>query len=352
MVVGGALAGVGDGEAGEQHHDLGGDRDAGAGRSPSAAKIAGSPASRTKCEVSLTSVSEIEARTSNGRPTIPAAMPRARWRPRIVSVPPAHARLDRPDEQPARAGHAPGDRAPARGRPRRARDRARLRADARAVRAPRASRTPRSAAIAASGSARRRSGWCRARRRSCAGRAPSSVAAADPALRHRARPRLQRRDGRRRAAAHPELDDVRLRVGDRPAQRQLPAWRARWSCPTRSRPSAWTATARKGKVRAYEGLKEEYYLADFEPDAAVLGGARARPRSRPIVGRAHAAGGVALPPLRERPVRARARASAPPRRAEDGAAGGGAPARGRPARGARARARASSCPSTRSTRSR
>ncbi|HSZ13051.1 MAG TPA: DUF354 domain-containing protein [Solirubrobacteraceae bacterium] len=26
----------------------------------------------------------------------------------------------------------------------------------------------------------------------------------------------------------------------------------------------------KGKVRAYEGLKEEYYLADFEPDGAVL----------------------------------------------------------------------------------
>jgi uncharacterized protein len=26
----------------------------------------------------------------------------------------------------------------------------------------------------------------------------------------------------------------------------------------------------RGKVRAYEGLKEEYYLADFEPDAAVL----------------------------------------------------------------------------------
>ncbi|MGO9321992.1 MAG: DUF354 domain-containing protein [Solirubrobacteraceae bacterium] len=26
----------------------------------------------------------------------------------------------------------------------------------------------------------------------------------------------------------------------------------------------------KGKVRAYEGLKEEYYLADFEPDDAVL----------------------------------------------------------------------------------
>jgi len=27
----------------------------------------------------------------------------------------------------------------------------------------------------------------------------------------------------------------------------------------------------RGKVRAYEGLKEEYYLADFEPSAAVLG---------------------------------------------------------------------------------
>jgi predicted glycosyltransferase len=27
----------------------------------------------------------------------------------------------------------------------------------------------------------------------------------------------------------------------------------------------------RGKVRAYEGLKEEYYLADFEPDPAVLG---------------------------------------------------------------------------------
>jgi uncharacterized protein len=27
----------------------------------------------------------------------------------------------------------------------------------------------------------------------------------------------------------------------------------------------------KGKIRAYEGLKEEYYLSDFEPDDAVLG---------------------------------------------------------------------------------
>jgi uncharacterized protein len=38
----------------------------------------------------------------------------------------------------------------------------------------------------------------------------------------------------------------------------------------------------KGKVRAYEGLKEEYYLADFEPDAAVLGELALDP-ARPIV---------------------------------------------------------------------
>jgi uncharacterized protein len=38
----------------------------------------------------------------------------------------------------------------------------------------------------------------------------------------------------------------------------------------------------KGKVRAYEGLKEEYYLADFEPDPGVLG-ELGLDRARPIV---------------------------------------------------------------------
>jgi predicted glycosyltransferase len=38
----------------------------------------------------------------------------------------------------------------------------------------------------------------------------------------------------------------------------------------------------KGKVRAYEGLKEEYYLADFEADPEVLG-ELGLDRSRPIV---------------------------------------------------------------------
>jgi uncharacterized protein len=38
----------------------------------------------------------------------------------------------------------------------------------------------------------------------------------------------------------------------------------------------------KGKIRAYEGLKEEYYLADFEPDTAVLDELRLD-RERPLV---------------------------------------------------------------------
>jgi uncharacterized protein len=38
----------------------------------------------------------------------------------------------------------------------------------------------------------------------------------------------------------------------------------------------------RGKVRAYEGLKEEYYLADFEPDSAVLAELALDPQ-RPIV---------------------------------------------------------------------
>jgi predicted glycosyltransferase len=38
----------------------------------------------------------------------------------------------------------------------------------------------------------------------------------------------------------------------------------------------------RGKVRAYEGLKEEYYLADFEPDEAVLA-ELGLDRAKPIV---------------------------------------------------------------------
>jgi predicted glycosyltransferase len=38
----------------------------------------------------------------------------------------------------------------------------------------------------------------------------------------------------------------------------------------------------RGKIRAYQGLKEEYYLSDFEPDLAVLGELGLDP-ARPIV---------------------------------------------------------------------
>ncbi len=42
------------------------------------------------------------------------------------------------------------------------------------------------------------------------------------------------------------------------------------SCRRRFRPSGWRATARgRPKLRRYPGLKEEYYLSDFEPDPAV-----------------------------------------------------------------------------------
>ncbi len=86
---------------------------------------------------------------------------------------------------------------------------------------------------------------------------------------------------------------------------------------------------------------------------AGRGGARrARARSRAADRRrAHAAGGLALPPLRERPVRARARRPARGRRCARRAAGRAA-ARRRAARASCRACRASSCPSARSTRSR
>ena len=90
------------------------------------------------------------------------------------------------------------------------------------------------------------------------------------------------------------LDDVRLRVGDGAAHRQLPPRAGGRRARRRSRPSAWSATARAGKLRRYPGLKEEYYLADFEPDPAVLdelGLDRAQPlavvRTPPVVSLYH-----------------------------------------------------------------
>ena len=71
--------------------------------------------------------------------------------------------------------------------------------------------------------------------------------------------------------------------------------------------------ATPAKLRPYAGLKEEYYLADFEPDEAVLGELGLDP-ARADRRRPHAAGGVALPPLREPAVRRGARPPARRRR--------------------------------------
>ena len=176
---------------------------------------------------------------------------------------------------PARARPAPGDRGAAGARRRGAGHRARLRADT-------------GAAASASGSPTRSIGRHRGAR--LAAKALGLVARSTRSragrggrrLRPRDRPRLQRHHGRGGAAAHPLLDDVRLRVGDRAAHRQLPPGpggrRARGD-PARA-PGALRRARRK--LRRYPGLKEEYYLADFEPDPAVLDelGPRSRSRSR------------------------------------------------------------------------
>ncbi len=60
------------------------------------------------------------------------------------------------------------------------------------------------------------------------------------------------------------------------------------------------------KLVRYPGIKEEYYLADFEPDRSVVEGIDPDEGSR---GRADAARRVALPPPRQPALRAGARAA-------------------------------------------
>ena len=79
--------------------------------------------------------------------------------------------------------------------------------------------------------------------------------------------------------------------------------------------------ARARKVVRYPGLKEEYYLDGFAPDAGVLD-ALGIDRGRRPRRRADAARGVALPPARERALRRRARAA---RERRLGRRGGAAP---------------------------
>jgi len=62
--------------------------------------------------------------------------------------------------------------------------------------------------------------------------------------------------------------------------------------------------ARK-KLQRYPGLKEEYYLAAFEPDESVLSDL-GLDTAQPIAVVRNAAGRLAVSPLREQPVRRRA----------------------------------------------
>ena len=73
--------------------------------------------------------------------------------------------------------------------------------------------------------------------------------------------------------------------------------------------------ARPPKLVQYPGLKEEYYLADFEPDPAALEPFELDP-SPHARGRAHAAGRLALPPPLEPALPAGARAPRPERGGE------------------------------------
>ena len=58
--------------------------------------------------------------------------------------------------------------------------------------------------------------------------------------------------------------------GPRCSTRSTAGWPGASSCPTPSRRSGSRRYGARGKLAPYPGLKEEYYLADFEPDPAVL----------------------------------------------------------------------------------
>ena len=154
---------------------------------------------------------------------------------------------------------------------------------------------------------RRRSGgqgarlWPTAR-----GRCPGGRAAR--ALRPRARARLQRRHGRGGAAADPERDDVRLRMGDGPTPGQLPAG------PQRGRPRRDPAPAAGALRRLGQDPRLRRAQGGVLPGGLRARSGRARRAGagplRAARGRPDPARGVAVPPVRERPVRRRAGALA------------------------------------------
>ena len=95
------------------------------------------------------------------------------------------------------------------------------------------------------------------------------------------RPRLGRPRGRLAALPHPLGADAGLRVRRPAAPDRLPG-RAPGAGPDSIPVERLRRIGAKGaKLVRYPGLKEEYYLADFEPDAGGARRARARPREGP-----------------------------------------------------------------------
>ncbi len=132
-----------------------------------------------------------------------------------------HARLGRPDQQPARARAAPADRADAGRRPRGGGDRARLRADAASCASASASTTPPSGATAASGWREQGARPGPAQRRArCAGRAGGRRF--DVAIGHGSNDVAVAAKLLRRA----ERDRLRLRVRPRSSTTSTAGWRA------------------------------------------------------------------------------------------------------------------------------
>ena len=94
------------------------------------------------------------------------------------------------------------------------------------------------------------------------------------------RPRLQRRHGRGAAAADPLLDDVRLRVGDGPAHRQLPP-RADGRRARRDPAGAPGALRRDGQDRRVRGPQGGVLPRRLRARPGGAGRARPRP-AKPI----------------------------------------------------------------------
>ena len=234
--------------------------------------------------------------------------------------------------------------------PRRARDRARLRPDARAVRALRhrahADRPP--------------------PRRAARGQGGRPGLALDGARALGARPTRAPRRGsastsrsghgsndvtrRRRAAADPQLDDVRLRVGDGPAPRQLPPGARGGRARGDPRRAPATATARAASC-ALRGAQGGVLPRRLRARRGGARGARRSSRERPIVvcaRRRRCRCTTASTTTCSRTCSTALRDAA----AERGGAVGGAAAHRAPSARSWARCRASSSPSTRSTRSR